>query len=206
MHIFWDIPDLGFHISIFMPKILGNSSDKNNKSCRIFHNGSNKTRFAFFVFFYDFIWILQDLANHIYYLRIKLRSGPWNFPTSHICPRFTKTTPGKIEEPAIGSLGRPPAALAGFRRGGGRGRWGEGGKGHASHLAVDLRRFRRSGTPVASARWSPTAAAAAAPNPAKGQRVPSNERVWGLEWMLGRVSGCCHGAGNEPRRRLACGL
>jgi hypothetical protein len=106
MHIFWDIPDLGFHISIFMPKILGNSSDKNNKSCRIFHNGSNKTRFAFFVFFYDFIWILQDLANHIYYLRIKLRSGPWNFPTSHICPRFTKTTSGKIEEPAIGSLGQ----------------------------------------------------------------------------------------------------
>jgi hypothetical protein len=32
----------------FMPKISENSSDKNNKSCGIFHNESNKIEFAFF--------------------------------------------------------------------------------------------------------------------------------------------------------------
>jgi hypothetical protein len=31
-----------------MPKILGNSSSKNNKSCRMFYNESNKIGFAFF--------------------------------------------------------------------------------------------------------------------------------------------------------------
>jgi hypothetical protein len=87
-------------------------------------------------------------------------------------------TPGNIEEPAIGSLGvRPLAVPTGFRRGGGRGRRGEGGGDHVTHLAVDLCRLRKLGMPAASARRSPAAAAAAAPNPAKGRRVPSNERV-----------------------------
>jgi hypothetical protein len=113
--------------------------------------------------------------------------------TSQICPQ-------------LGPLGRLPAVLAGFRRGGGWGRWGEGKGGSATHLAVDLHRFHRSGTPAASARRSPAAVAAAASNPAKGRCVPSNDRVRGHGWMRGRVSGCCHGAGNEPRRRLDCGL
>jgi hypothetical protein len=44
-----------FHICIFMQKLSGISSGKNNKSCRIIHNGSNKIGIAFFLFFYDFI-------------------------------------------------------------------------------------------------------------------------------------------------------
>jgi hypothetical protein len=98
------------------------------------------------------------------------RPGPWNsLGFTQVLLLCTKT-PGNIEEPAIGSLGvRPLAVPAGFRRGGGRGRWGEGGGDHVTHLAVDLRRLRKSGTPAA--------AAAAAPNPVKGRRVPSNERV-----------------------------
>jgi hypothetical protein len=93
--------------------------------------------------------------------------------------------------------GRPPAVLAGFQRGGGRGRWGEGGGDPATHLSVDLRRFRRSVTSAASARRSPAAAAAVAPNPAKGRRVPSNERVRGLGFVLGRVSVGLDGADGE---------
>jgi hypothetical protein len=50
----------------------------------IFNSEPSKIRFAFFGFFYDFIWILQYSANHIYYLRMKLRSGPLNFPLLHI--------------------------------------------------------------------------------------------------------------------------
>jgi hypothetical protein len=36
-----------FTILFFMPKILGNNSGKNNKSCKIFYNESKKTGFSF---------------------------------------------------------------------------------------------------------------------------------------------------------------
>jgi hypothetical protein len=55
-----------------MPKISENSSDKNNKSCGIFHNESNKIEFAFFWIFYDFLRILQVSTIPNYYLRFSL--------------------------------------------------------------------------------------------------------------------------------------
>jgi hypothetical protein len=42
-----------------MPKILGNRSGKNNKSCRIFHNKFNKIGFAFS----DFSTILYEFSK-----------------------------------------------------------------------------------------------------------------------------------------------
>jgi hypothetical protein len=39
------------------------------KICSVVHQESNKIRFAFFWFFYDFLQILQDPAKLLYYLR-----------------------------------------------------------------------------------------------------------------------------------------
>jgi hypothetical protein len=51
-----------------MQKLSGISSGKNNKSCKIFHNESNKIGFAVFWFFYDFLRNLQETAKSLYYL------------------------------------------------------------------------------------------------------------------------------------------
>jgi hypothetical protein len=52
-----------FTFLFFLPKVLRNSSGKNNKSCRFFYKKSNKIGFAFLCFFYDFLRILQDSEN-----------------------------------------------------------------------------------------------------------------------------------------------
>jgi hypothetical protein len=52
-----------FTFVFFMQKLTGISSGKNNKSCRIFYHESKKFGFAFFWFFYDFLWNLQESAN-----------------------------------------------------------------------------------------------------------------------------------------------
>jgi hypothetical protein len=76
-----------------VPKILGNNSGKNNKSCRIFHDESKKNGFAFFLFFYDFLQILKVSAKPIYYLRLGFTSRYLEFLfLSRIGPWFTKNT------------------------------------------------------------------------------------------------------------------
>jgi hypothetical protein len=85
---FWDIADLGFHICIFMQKLTRNSSGKNNKSCRIIHNGSNKIVSHFSDFSTIFYAIYKNQPNHKYYLSypfavrtsertLALQCGPW---------------------------------------------------------------------------------------------------------------------------------
>jgi hypothetical protein len=54
-----------------------------NKSCSTLHDESNKIEFAFFWFFYDFVWILQNLAIHNYYWSFILRLGPWKEVDPH---------------------------------------------------------------------------------------------------------------------------
>jgi hypothetical protein len=127
---------------------------------------------------------------------------PGSFEVLRICPQFAPSLLERLGSPQLGPWGRLPAVLAGFLRGGGRGWCGEGGGDPATHLPVDLHRFCRSGTSAASARQSPTAAAAAAPNPAKGRRVPSIQRVWGLGCVLGTMSVGLHGAGGEQNAGL----
>jgi hypothetical protein len=71
-----------------MQKLTGTSSGKNNKSCRIIHNGSDKIGFAFVWFFYDFLRNLQESGKSLYYLSypiarrpseriVALQCGPW---------------------------------------------------------------------------------------------------------------------------------
>jgi hypothetical protein len=82
-----------------MPKILGNSSGKNNKSCRTFHNESNKIWFAFFWFFYNFLRILQDSLKLFYYLRLGFTGRPLELLfLSQIGPWFTKNTLERTRE------------------------------------------------------------------------------------------------------------
>jgi hypothetical protein len=95
-----------------MPKIFGNSSVKNNKSCRIFHNEHNKIWFTFFWIFCDLIWILQKSALHIYYLRTKLRSSPWKIFGFTSIPLIHRWAPGNNWGHAIGSPGAAGGGLA----------------------------------------------------------------------------------------------
>jgi hypothetical protein len=60
-----------FTFAFFMQKLTGISSDQNNKSCRIIHNGSNKIGFAFFWFCCDFLRNLQNPAKAL--IRFKNR-------------------------------------------------------------------------------------------------------------------------------------
>jgi hypothetical protein len=56
--------------------VSGTSLGKNNKSCRIFQNESNKIEFAFFLFFYDFLRNLQVSAIHKYYFNYQFAVRP----------------------------------------------------------------------------------------------------------------------------------
>jgi hypothetical protein len=69
-------------------------------------------------------------------------------------PLLYSQVPRKIHKLAMWSSGSPPAILAGFRRGGGRDRWGEDREGSATHLEVDSWRWvgRRSRWRVVVAR------------------------------------------------------
>jgi hypothetical protein len=77
-----------FTLLFLMLKLSGTSSGKNNKSCRIFHNETNKIEFAFLCSFYVFLRIFKDAAIHHYYWRWSfapgslkrkqtLQCGPW---------------------------------------------------------------------------------------------------------------------------------
>jgi hypothetical protein len=92
-----------------------------------------------------------------------------------------------------------------FRRTGGSVRPGAGG-GRLAGPRGSIPGLGRVGAAAGGLeRRHRAAPAAAASSPAKRRCAPSNERVWELEWMLGRVLGCLGGAGSE-RRRLDGGL
>jgi hypothetical protein len=100
-----------------MQKLSGTSSGKNNKSCRIFHLQSNKIGFAFFQFYYDFIWILQDSTKQQYYLRITFAAGSWKVLDSYKYAPGSRKTPWKLLIPcnvvlraAAGAGGEIPAS------------------------------------------------------------------------------------------------
>jgi hypothetical protein len=108
-----------------MPKILGNSSGKNNKSCRIFHKESSKIGFAFFWFFYDFLWIFKVSAKAIYYLRLRFTGRPLEL-LSLLVPGSWKTPwkEGKGRNVVLGLGGRRGSPELGGSGGAlGRGMW-----------------------------------------------------------------------------------
>jgi hypothetical protein len=74
-----------------MQKLTRISSGKNNESCRIIHHESNRIGFAFFLFFYNFLQILQETGKSLYYWSyhfaerplerfVALQCGPWGRP------------------------------------------------------------------------------------------------------------------------------
>jgi hypothetical protein len=109
-----------------MQKLTRISSDQNNKSCRIIHNGSNKIGFAFSdlsVIFYEIYKIQQ---KHLYYLRIVLQQGPWRFLFSYRNALALRISPWEERGPRNAAPGRPvgaaPAKFRPGRRRAGRGR------------------------------------------------------------------------------------
>jgi hypothetical protein len=97
-----------FHISIFMQKLSGISSGKNNKSCGVFYNESNKIGFAVFWFFYDLLRNLQESATTLYYFSYPFAVRPLKrFPFSQ-CGPWGRSRRGSGRNPARvgGGVGR----------------------------------------------------------------------------------------------------
>jgi hypothetical protein len=60
------------------------------KICRIIHKETNKIEFAFFLFLYDFLRILQDAAKGLtLFKNLVFTKVPGKFSTSQKCPCFT---------------------------------------------------------------------------------------------------------------------
>jgi hypothetical protein len=122
-----------------MQKLSGTSSGKNNKNCGIFHHKSNKTEIAFFWFFYDFIWILQESAKWLYYLRCGFAAGSLELSdTSQICPWFTKNSLERMGKTQLGPRDWPVAVPAKIRPVRRLGRPGEVRKMIGNSPATDL--------------------------------------------------------------------
>jgi hypothetical protein len=112
-----------------MQKLSETSSGKNNKSCSIFHNESNKIKFAFFWIFYDLLCNLQDSENSNTIWDSLLPRGPWKGSGSYKYTLTLRISPQKelrsrnvVLGAAADAGGEIPASSGG---GVGRGRaWG----------------------------------------------------------------------------------
>jgi hypothetical protein len=171
-----------------MQKLSRNNSGKNNKSCRIFHNESNKIEFAFLwisTILYAFYKIQQFTTTIEDAL---LRLDPWNFlqslnntPTSHKTPREEKWGRNWVPGPrggagspeSIGSSGAPGRVRGGARP--------------EAHLGPVGGRSWVEGVAGAGARRWPPAAAAAGRIPARRGRTDGKTRLGKVLWVLGGV-------------------
>jgi hypothetical protein len=98
-----------FTFLFFMQKLSGTSSGKNNKSCGIFHHESNKTKFAFFWFVYNFLRNLQESAKCTLLFELQLAVRPLRFLDSYAYALVLRLTPWKETSPRNVS----PRAVAG---------------------------------------------------------------------------------------------
>jgi hypothetical protein len=150
-----------------MQKLTGTSSCKNNKSCGIFYNESNKIGLAFFSFFYDVLYNLQETAKWFYYWSCHfagrpskrsflLQCGPWGgrpARVKHNSGEARRSLAGEGLEEGLGvtrvrfggSDGGGAAPASGHA--GSQGRWpprlpvsGEGGSGKTTGGSVGLGR------------------------------------------------------------------
>jgi hypothetical protein len=166
-----------------MPKILGNSSDKNDKSCRIFHSEFNKIRFAFFRFFYDFIRIFKVSA--------KLEET--DLQTD---PRISQTDP---RDENLECNWVPSAMAGGGSSISARGRAGDYSGAHLRPISGVGRLRGRAGE--GAPRHQPLVAAASSP-PAKLRRGRANTRHWRLQGFLVKAARVPHGCGKEQEGEL----
>jgi hypothetical protein len=129
-----------FTFVFFMQTITGISSGKNNKSCRIIHNGSNKIGFEVFRFFYDFLHNLQESGKSLHYWSYPFAGRPSERKVSLQCSPWGRWPARAGEIPAM--CHRSPA--------------GEGKEGSYGSLALGFvgwtgtRRLRRWSAPAAS--------------------------------------------------------
>jgi hypothetical protein len=136
---------------------------EHNKSCSTLHHEFNKNGFAFFWIVYNFLGILQVVANSVYYWRIILRLSPWKELDSH------RYAPGSRIKPSKDLGPRNWVPRSSGQRGSGQRRRTDGapgrGKGRGrpqAHLGrVGARRLGGEGTDGGVQRW-PAATAAAA--------------------------------------------
>jgi hypothetical protein len=110
-----------------MQKLSGKSIYKFYKSCRDFHQESNKIEFAFFYGFYDFIQNLQESAKlNLLFKKLICVEVPGKIWDLTNMPLVHGWDPGKMETFATWSLGAVagvagaiparPAAMAGRKR------------------------------------------------------------------------------------------
>jgi hypothetical protein len=103
-----------------MQKLSATTPGKNNKSCGIFHNESNKIDFAFFWFSYNFLHNVQESAKALYYFRFIFAAGPWKVLDSYIYTLTLQIGPQQNSNPCNWVLGDgsggPAEIPAGDRR------------------------------------------------------------------------------------------
>jgi hypothetical protein len=165
-----------------MQKLSGTSLGKNKKSCRIFHNKSNKIEFAFFWFFYDFLRILQESAKWLYYLRFTSAAGSLeSFRFLQICLYFADKTPECFLTLQCHPWGWWPARVEEFRRGPVTGSAGDG-RGVVLGALGPISTLGWCGDSagrVARRRWPRRAAALPAPARLRpGQRIGRLGQLW----------------------------
>jgi hypothetical protein len=152
-----------------MPKILGNSSGKNNKSCSVFHQESNKIEFAFTKFSQTILLFKKLLFTKV----------PGTFCRFTTIPSVHPKHPGKNSDLAmwpIGRGGRPGRRNSGEADGLGRAGVGAGWSRGCPRPVWEV---GRGGDATGDGRWRRTrAAAAVACRPARGCAG------WGDGWLL----------------------
>jgi hypothetical protein len=168
-----------------MPKILGNNSGKNNKSCRIFHNESNKIGIAFLWFLYDFLRIFKVSEKALYYLRFGFTGRPLELLSLlQIGPNSRKrpwkewgrrnVVPGHGGRRGSPELGGSGGAL-------GRGRGGEGRGTHRGSTCAHGR--GRDALGGGLRRW-PAVPVAGASAPVEGRRRQCVHRHGEVVWLV----------------------
>jgi hypothetical protein len=96
-----------------MHKLSGNSLDKFNKSCSVFHQESNKIEFAFFRFLYDFFRDFLSSSNLPHTIQeLALHQSPWNISNPHRNALALHLGPYKDSNPCTSTL-PSPGGLAG---------------------------------------------------------------------------------------------
>jgi hypothetical protein len=166
-----------FTVIFFIQKLLVNSSGKNNKNCSVFTRNPTKLGLHFSNFstiVYRFYKIQPKVK---YYLRNQLfKQAPGTFQYFTDMPLIHKNIPGKIGEPAIGSLGtRRRSSPESGKASGAPGRKG-GGAGSRAHPSSILLVGWGSLMAGEGARWRSASAAAAAGNSDEAKAELGNTR------------------------------
>jgi hypothetical protein len=195
-----------FIFLFFLQQLSGISLGKNNNSCSVFRQESNKIRFAVFRFLYNFLQNLQDSAKVKQYLRCCFARKslevliPYRYALSLRIGPQKELKSCNVVLRGVGRRGSPE-----FRRSGGRGRPGTGGGRLGGHLGSIWKVGRGGDAAGDGHRRRTRAAAAVACSPTRGGAMRGEE--WLLE-PLRSLEGVPEGSvdrGCKRRRSLPSG-